>query len=81
MKSVQPSLDTIFTTYFYRTMRGAHTLLPLLQPKSERRLILVHLYTRSLICLTSVTCVKCGVRSTLCWKIGSISGSTELFGL
>ena len=33
------------------------------------------------ICLTSVTRVKCGVRSTLCWKIGIISGSTELFGL
>ena len=33
------------------------------------------------ICLTSVTRVKCGVRSTLCWKIGNISGSTELFGL
>ena len=33
------------------------------------------------ICLTSVTRVKCGIRSTLCWKIGNISGSTELFGL
>ena len=33
------------------------------------------------ICLTSVTRVKCGVCSTLCWKIGNISGSTELFGL
>ena len=33
------------------------------------------------ICLTSVTRVKCGVRSTLCYKIGNISGSTELFGL
>ena len=31
------------------------------------------------ICLTSVTRVKCGVRSTLCWKTGNISGSTELF--
>ena len=28
------------------------------------------------ICLTSVTHVKCGVRSTLCWKVGNISGST-----
>ena len=27
------------------------------------------------ICLTSVTHVKCGVRSTLCWKIANISGS------
>ena len=33
------------------------------------------------ICLTSVTRVKCGVRSTLCWKVGNISGSTELFAL
>ena len=33
------------------------------------------------ICTFSVTCVKCGIRSTLCWKIGNISGSTELFGL
>ena len=33
------------------------------------------------ICPTSVTRVKCGVCSTLCWKIGNISGSTELFGL
>ena len=29
----------------------------------------------------SVTCVKCGIRSTLCWKISNISGSIELFGL
>ena len=28
------------------------------------------------ICLTSVTRVKCGVRSTLCWTIANISGST-----
>ena len=33
------------------------------------------------ICPISVTRVKCGIRSTLCWKIGNISGSTELFGL
>ena len=33
------------------------------------------------ICLTSVTRAKCGIRSTLCWKIGNISGSTELFTL
>ena len=26
------------------------------------------------ICLTSVTRVKYGIRSTLCWKIGIISG-------
>ena len=28
------------------------------------------------ICLTSVMRVKCGVHSTLCWKVGNISGST-----
>ena len=33
-----------------------------------------------LICLTSLTRAKCGVPSTLCWKIGKISTSTELFG-
>ena len=33
------------------------------------------------ICLTSVTGAKCGIRSTLCWKIANISGSTELFAL
>ena len=33
------------------------------------------------ICPISVTCIKCGVHWTLCWKIGNISGSTELFGL
>ena len=31
--------------------------------------------------LTSVTRVKCGIPSTLCWKIANISRSTELFGL
>ena len=33
------------------------------------------------ICLTSLTHAKCGTRSTLCWKVGNISGSTELFAL
>ena len=28
------------------------------------------------ICLTSVTRAKCGIRSTLCWKVGNISGPT-----
>ena len=32
------------------------------------------------ICLTSLMHAKCGVPSTLCWKIGKISTSTELFG-
>ena len=34
-----------------------------------------------LICLTSLTHAKCGTRSTLCWKIKNISGSTERFAL
>ena len=33
------------------------------------------------ICLTSLTCAKCGTRSTLYWKILNISDSTELFTL
>ena len=33
------------------------------------------------ICLTSLTRAKCGICSTLCWKIANISGSTELFAL
>ena len=36
---------------------------------------------RKYICLTSLTRAKCGTRSTLCWKVGNISGSTELFAL
>ena len=36
--------------------------------------------TGEFICLTSLTRAKCGVPSTLCWKIGKISTSTELFG-
>ena len=39
-------------------------------------------YVRSVnIRLTSLTRAKCGTRSTLCWKVGNISGSTELFAL
>ena len=33
------------------------------------------------ICLTLFTHAKCGTHSTLCWKVGNISGSTELFAL
>ena len=33
------------------------------------------------ICLTSVMRAKCGIHSTLCWKIPNISGSIELFAL
>ena len=32
------------------------------------------------ICLTLLTHAKCSVPSTLCWKVGKISTSTELFG-
>ena len=41
----------------------------------------VELIFKKYICLTSVTRAKCGIRSTLCWKIPNISGSTELFAL
>ena len=41
----------------------------------------LYVYKYIYICLTSDTRVKCGIRSTLCWKIGNISGSTELLGL
>ena len=34
-----------------------------------------------LICLTSLTRAKCGIPSTLCWKIPNISGSIQLFAL
>ena len=43
------------------------------------QLNLINLLILKYICLTSLTCVKCGVRSTLCWEIGNISGSSELF--
>ena len=48
--------------------------------------VCVHLETCFLaitwnICLTSVSRAKCGIRSTLCWKIPNISGSIELFAL
>ena len=31
--------------------------------------------------LTSLTRAKCGIPSTLCWKIPNISGSIQLFAL
>ena len=43
--------------------------------------IVINLERYNFICLTSLTCAKCGVRSTLCWKIPNISGSIELFAL
>ena len=36
---------------------------------------------KKIICLTSLTLAKCGIPSTLCWKIPNISGSIELFAL
>ena len=33
------------------------------------------------ICLTSLTHAKCSTHSTLCLKVGNISGSIELFAL
>ena len=35
-----------------------------------------NIYILICICLTSVTRVKCGIRSTVCWKVGNISGPT-----
>ena len=44
--------------------------------------LLVYIFKCNIyICLTSLTHAKCGTRSTLCWKVGNISGSTELFAL
>ena len=61
------------------------------QPRDERHMhmdiakklktIVRTIFTLKMICTFSVTCVKCGIRSTFCWKISNISGSTELFGL
>ena len=48
---------------------------------SESHCWCINFYLLLWICLTSVNRVKCSVCSTLCWKIGNISGSTELFGL
>ena len=44
-------------------------------------IINVGIRNNNYICLTSLTHAKCGVRSTLCWKILNISGSIELFAL
>ena len=44
-------------------------------------LFLARILTLEHICLTSLTRAKCGTRSTLCCKVGNISGSTELFAL
>ena len=61
------------------TLRHIHT-----KAKAKKFFDVCHLFFgpfRSVICLTSVTRAKCGVCSTLCWKIPNISGSTELFAL
>ena len=41
----------------------------------------LHWWVVTIICLTSLTRAKCGIRSTLCWTIRNISGSIELFAL
>ena len=38
-------------------------------------------FVEDCLCSISVARVKCGIHSTLCCKIGNISGSTKLFGL
>ena len=38
------------------------------------------IYIYIYICFTLLMHAKCGVPSTLCWKIGKISTSIELFG-
>ena len=47
----------------------------------EKGLWLLALTPGKSICLTSLTRAKCGIPSTLCWKIDNISGSIELFAL
>ena len=46
-------------------------------PPMEGFTLLAWLHMR----LTPLTRAKCGVRSTLCWKIPNVSGSIELFAL
>ena len=47
----------------------------------QRHLSVMMRTLQTFICLTSVTRAKCGIRSTLCWKILNISGSNESFAL
>ena len=51
------------------------------KPNSFPSLIHKKSFSSKSICLTSVMRAKCGICSTLCWKLGNISGSTELFAL
>ena len=73
------SIEKLVALYFpfkaksYCTVGTAKWVTPILA--------LVIVVFNSPICLTSLTRAKCGTRSTLCWKVGNISGSTELFAL
>ena len=62
-------------------LRDAYHTLPLAE-ESQKYCGLTQYYgSPTYICLISLTCAKCGVRSTLCWKFPNISGSIELFAL
>ena len=73
---------------FVLSMAICHTVVPERDPLDETK---IHYQASSpgiithkiifLICLTSLTRAKCGIPSTLCWKIPNISGSIELFAL
>ena len=52
---------------------GTPNLREILDPPLNLAKVLIFFINN--ICLTSVTRVKCGVRSTLCWKNGNMSGS------
>ena len=56
------------------------TNIDLLSWMSRSHIYFINVNRYRCICLTSLTRAKCGVPSTLCWKIGKISTSTELFG-
>ena len=63
--------------------QGHLPYVPGLSKEKDDETLTIHIQdeVRILICLTSLTRAKCGTRSTLCWKLGNISGSTELFAL
>ena len=58
---------------------ASHQTGSILSGRNDKKPILCRIVRN--ICLTSLTRAKCGVRSTLCWKIPNISGSIELFAL
>ena len=57
---------------------GNHNILTVFKPSHDNTQVVDFLLPHFAvnICLTSVTHIKCGVRSTLYWKIANISGST-----